>query len=402
MKYENNTDKYNDQLKISKLVVYFASVITILVSIAFVMFLNFNSNNIFFQSLDNFFNNIPLGNFIYLYLQSLNEIDFNYINSNIFSPALLIETIYLMTPIIILQLIIIFFYRRTSKKDHSFVAAFIGLVLLFSMIYIQFNNISLFRFVFSDLYSLKNTVLSLLMIIQLIGFISTLFLLNRLDRFSLSQLKTHNMANKFIKMGAIITSISFAIFGGILLYINNLFNILKDQIAFEKVVDISAKTDGLLEIDIPNNISEILARFNIILPENIDVSLLVERLGISEFDLGIIINNFIINQIDKISNYFIIQPLVGILIAISIIIIIMIFEYGINKIATYQKLFIYFQLAAVLVLYFVFAKNYGIIITFTTGLIVIGSIIHLITYLEENGVFKRLFEKAKDLINKKG
>ena len=72
MKYENNTDKYNDQLKISKLVVYFASVITILVSIAFVMFLNFNSNNIFFQSLDNFFNNIPLGNFIYLYLQSLN------------------------------------------------------------------------------------------------------------------------------------------------------------------------------------------------------------------------------------------------------------------------------------------------------------------------------------------
>lgn len=402
MKYENNTDKYNDQLKISKLVVYFASVITILVSIAFVMFLNFNSNNIFFQSLDNFFNNIPLGNFIYLYLQSLNEIDFNYINSNIFSPALLIETIYLMTPIIILQLIIIFFYRRTSKKDHSFVAAFIGLVLLFSMIYIQFNNISLFRFVFSDLYSLKNTVLSLLMIIQLIGFISTLFLLNRLDRFSLSQLKTHNMANKFIKMGAIITSISFAIFGGILLYINNLFNILKDQIAFEKVVDISAKTDGLLEIDIPNNISEILARFNIILPENIDVSLLVERLGISEFDLGIIINNFIINQIDKISNYFIIQPLVGILIAISIIIIIMIFEYGINKIVTYQKLFIYFQLAAVLVLYFVFAKNYGIIITFTTGLIVIGSIIHLITYLEENGVFKRLFEKAKDLINKKG
>lgn len=402
MKYENNTDKYNDQLKISKLVVYFASVITILVSIAFVMFLNFNSNNIFFQSLDNFFNNIPLGNFIYLYLQSLNEIDFNYINSNIFSPALLIETIYLMTPIIILQLIIIFFYRRTSKKDHSFVAAFIGLVLLFSMIYIQFNNISLFRFVFSDLYSLKNTVLSLLMIIQLIGFISTLFLLNKLDRFSLSQLKTHNMANKFIKMGAIITSISFAIFGGILLYINNLFNILKDQIAFEKVVDISAKTDGLLEIDIPNNISEILARFNIILPENIDVSLLVERLGISEFDLGIIINNFIINQIDKISNYFIIQPLVGILIAISIIIIIMIFEYGINKIATYQKLFIYFQLAAVLVLYFVFAKNYGIIITFTTGLIVIGSIIHLITYLEENGVFKRLFEKAKDLINKKG
>ena len=77
---EENTilEKTNDKLKISKLVFLLASVSIIFVAIAFSVYININSTNLFFSTIDNIFAQIPLGNFIYLYLQSLQQIDINY------------------------------------------------------------------------------------------------------------------------------------------------------------------------------------------------------------------------------------------------------------------------------------------------------------------------------------
>lgn len=400
---EENTilEKTNDKLKISKLVFLLASVSIIFVAIVFSVYININSTNLFFSTIDNIFAQIPLGNFIYLYLQSLQQIDINYFYANIFSPALLIETLYLIIPIIILQVLVLVLYYKTIKKDHAFISAFIGLIALFSMMYLQFSNNSIFSFIYDDLYQLKNIILSVGMIIQLAAFVSSLVYLNKLDRFSLYKLKTHYIARKFVKVGSIISSVGFVLISGGLLFLNAFLNSLKSQIAFERIIDVKAKAGGIIEIDVPSNIIDLLSRINITLPKSINGGVIIDRLGLSEIDLGRILNDFLSSQIDRLSNHFVIQPLIIIFFGVLLIVLVLVFEYSIKNIKSYKNIFIYLQMIATLILYFAIAKNFGILIVFSVGLILVGTIIHLITNLEEKQAFEKIKSKINDYVNKK-
>lgn len=378
----DTSNLYNQHLKLKSKLFNITTIAILLFGVGFTGFLFNTGGTLFYSGIELVFDKIPyVGHLFYYYTKSMNIINFDVFYRKAFLPILSVEALYFAILLCGFTLVAYFLKRTVLKKDHAFVSALLLIIIQVSLVMTVKNSLLLTRTIDHNIYSLKNTFITLIMLFQ---FGLTIFILRdlaHLKRFNLSHLFTDDNAFKIIKKSSIVLITVFAIIGIGLLVAKSQVVTLKKMVEIEYILDLKPTADGLVHLNVPPKITNVLTPFGIKLPQTITGSLITDQFGITELDVGNIVNEFTGTRINMLTYRLIQIPTINTFTALALVIGTLVSDYYIKKDTIYKKLLIHTQFIISFVLFFLISKNFGMIINIISGLLFFASLIHEVIIL---------------------
>lgn len=384
-------------LKITSQLFSLTSVIIIIVSSALTGFLLFSNSTLFYRLIELLFGRIPyVGNMAYYYVKSMNIVNFNVLFEQAFKPLMMVDILYFFIPLLFFEIIIIIMKRYIMKHDHAFLTALLLIIIQGSILLTVNNNLILTHHIDSSLFELKNTLVRCMFVIQLILSFVLLYRLRNLNRFNLSQLFSHKAAKRLIHSGSIVVVIIFSLLATSLIFANNYVKTVEENLKVDYVINLKPTADGLVHLNVPEKITKPLDMIGVSFPKEINGSMLTDQFGITEIDAGSMINNFVHTKVNLLTYRFLQVPLANASLSIFFLVLIFILEAVTQKVKEHATILYHIQWVLSAIIYFSVSKNFGTVINILSGLVFLGTSIHLIAYWKTNQKLLGFIQTVKD------
>lgn len=386
METNNQNQLRQDKVNFLFKVLFISTGVILFTALAFATIVMLNSNVVFKNFIFNFFKQIPVfGQMIHLYIKSLNFVDLNVIYNQLILPLLGLELIYYSFLIIVFEIVILIFTNKFKKNSKSYLSFFVILIIVSTLLLFKQVNLLIIPIAQGSALSSRNLFMSVLFLTQAISLLMIAYNYSKLGMFDLRDVIDVRMSNRLIKIASSVLITVLLLFSSILMIVNTQVDTIKNEISVDYVVDFKPTADGMVNIQLPDELIKTTSLFGVKLPKTIEGGQILSQFAVSEVNIGEVVSQFVLDFVDNIAYQFLIIPMTNALVTITLITVILIFNAQKKHIPFSNITIELSQLMLTLILTVIYIPKFGLLMSLFGSLILFASILNVYrAYKESN------------------
>lgn len=348
------------------------------------------------------FNKIPVVGSMLLFLFNTSQhINLEVFNNSFFKPMFIIEIIYYLAPLIIIQLILWKLTRNIFNGFKMYTSFTIITIIVVAFILINKMNLLIINNAFRHTLWTLSSFTKAMYAVQLILLIAICSTLSKMQKFDWKAFYTHEYANKLYKGMSILCLSCILILGVVFLIGDAQVTRLKKIVSIEYVIDVQSNVEGQVNLVIPDKLIDQVSLIGISIPKTVDVADIFASYIPKEVNLGNMVNGVVASYIDGFSYKIIKRPLLNLKILFSLIFIGFILPQ-INRLFRFDDIFIYgLQFGLVSGAVLSYGISFGLILGFSIIGVWLAALLHVIVLLDDRYGIAGYFKKLRHRLNEK-
>lgn len=360
------------------------SFFTILIILTYLFYFVEKSGTGLDKLINNGFGQIPIiGNFLLFLIKTSNIIQLDVFNNSIFKPIFILEIVYYLLPLLLIQLFLIKMKCNIIKNKKSNMSLLLFVVLVASSIIVSRLDMFILPLAYRSILNTKDGIFHILLILQLLIIIRLCFVFSKQGSFDWREYNDSFFANRVFKIGSVVSLVLLLALGSGFTVAKLQVNSIKKQVGIEYTIVVKTNLEGHIELLLPQKLLNDMNKVGVTLTQSVDLGALMSNVTPDEIDVGAAVNGLVESTIDSLSYRIIGRPLFAVKVLSSLLLLtfalfLIMNKYGLNRIGIYTL-----QSLILLLVLINYGRYFGYIITIFIVMMLAGTLINLMMALNE-------------------